>query len=360
MRILFIMLFAIIMASVESCKKENSNSDINSDWIDIAKEQLIQNFLSGDTVVNVSFTTKVAWTVLVREQGGEAERNARRSAGTSWISVNPAGGEAGLSNLTISLEPNTNDVMREAEIIIQSNDKSVVIKVAQEGGYEQTFTNPYLNPNLAYGSVTDIDGNVYATIKIGEQTWMAENLRTTRYNDGVAIPYITSGYDWEYLLNKGGYTLYDFLPENDAIYGKLYNWYAVNTGKLCPQGWRIPTVAMWDKLGNYLGSLGGNVGGRMKSTGTREAGTGLWSDPNGGATNESGFTGHPSGEISESPAFFGIGNYGRWWSATENTEVGGGLGEAYTRFLYYDGNPNSFNGGVSKKGTGLPCRCVQN
>ncbi|MCO5247656.1 MAG: fibrobacter succinogenes major paralogous domain-containing protein [Chitinophagales bacterium] len=131
--------------------------------------------------------------------------------------------------------------------------------------------NPYLNPNLKYGSVTDIDGNKYATIEIGAtksgrttgtQVWMAENLRVTRYNDGTTIPHVTDDGQWEKLA-VGAYSVYDNSSKYDEIYGKLYNWYAVETDKLCPEGWHIPTDYEWDILEAYLGD---NVGGQMKST----------------------------------------------------------------------------------------------
>lgn len=135
------------------------------------------------------------------------------------------------------------------------------------------------NPN----TVTDIDGNVYNTVKIGSQVWMVENLRTTRFNDGVQIPNVTNDSQWMN-LSTPGYCWYDNNISNKEIYGGLYNWYAVNTGKLAPTGWHVPTLDEWETLINYLG--GENIAGdKLKETGTTH-----WLSPNTGSTNESGFT----------------------------------------------------------------------
>ena len=162
-------------------------------------------------------------------------------------------------------------------------------------------------------TVTDADGNVYHTIKIGTLIWTVENLRTTHYNDGTAIPSVTDNTAWSD-LTTGGYCWYN----NDSAtykkwYGALYNWYAVNTGKLAPAGWHVPTDAEWDTLSAYLG--GDNVGGgALKSVGTI-----FWKSPNKGATNSSGFFALPGGYRSHNSSigFGGVREYGNWWSATE-------------------------------------------
>jgi uncharacterized protein (TIGR02145 family) len=199
------------------------------------------------------------------------------------------------------------------------------------------------NPNLTYGSVTDIDGNTYKTIQIGTQTWMAENLKTIKYNDGTAISNVTNNTTW-IGLTTGAYCWYN----NDAgtykaTYGALYNWYTVSTGKLCPTGWHVPSDAEWTTLTTYLGGEG-VPGGKLKETCTTH-----WLSPNYGATNESGFTALPGGECDYNGSFVQIGYYGSWWSSTEiSTEsavsrgmnrnsnqvdrhVQGGIGKLYGR-----------------------------
>jgi uncharacterized protein (TIGR02145 family) len=141
------------------------------------------------------------------------------------------------------------------------------------------------NPTLTYGTVTDIEGNVYKTIQIGTQTWMAENLKTTKYRNGDPIAYspITSNVD---ILNQGTYCWADDdINANKATYGAFYNFYAVTESRnIAPAGWHIPTRDEVTTLVNYLG--GATVaGGKLKETGTTH-----WRSPNTGATNESGFT----------------------------------------------------------------------
>jgi len=136
-------------------------------------------------------------------------------------------------------------------------------------------------------TVTDIDGNEYHTVTIGKQVWMVENLKTTKYNDGTDIPQLSGN-------NIPGMCWYNQNPANKDIYGGLYNFYVVRTGKLCPEGWRVPTVDDWDTLFCFLAGrdtvdLGDTliismdwsiVPGKLKSTGNLEAGTGLWNAPN--------------------------------------------------------------------------------
>lgn len=138
-------------------------------------------------------------------------------------------------------------------------------------------------------TIADIDGNTYDTVRIGTQVWMKENLRTTTLNDGTEIQLVPYSVDWE-LLQTPGYCWYGnheaFFSLNH--YGALYNGYAVNTGKLCPKGWHVPTDSDWDELVRYVGRDSG--GGKLK-----EAGTVNWEGPNSDATNETGFSALPGG-----------------------------------------------------------------
>jgi uncharacterized protein (TIGR02145 family) len=173
-------------------------------------------------------------------------------------------------------------------------------------------TAAIFNSNITYGSLTDQDGNEYKTVTIGTQTWMAENLRTTKYNDGTPIPKVTDLAIWSGLIT-GAYCNYNNTASIDTIatYGRLYNWYAVNTGKLAPKGWHVPTDAEWTTLTNYLGSED-IAGGKLKETGTTH-----WYSPNLGATNATGFTALPGGSRSGDGLFDVIGDYGFYWSSTE-------------------------------------------
>ncbi|HRH49372.1 MAG TPA: fibrobacter succinogenes major paralogous domain-containing protein [Panacibacter sp.] len=163
-----------------------------------------------------------------------------------------------------------------------------------------------------------IDDKVLAgnTVTIGTQVWMNSNLKTKFYRNGDSIPQVTNRKAWK-ALTKGAWCWYN----NDSAryaqtYGKLYNWYAVNDPRgLAPAGWHVPSLAEWYALSAFLG---GDLvaGGKMKSTGTIEAGTGLWSAPNTDATNSSGFTGLPGGLRFYDGTFGDIGGEGIWWSSS--------------------------------------------
>jgi uncharacterized protein (TIGR02145 family) len=162
-------------------------------------------------------------------------------------------------------------------------------------------------------TVTDIDGNIYHTVSIGTQVWMVENLKTTKYKDGTAIPLVTANSAWAALTTPGYCWSNNDSATYKSIYGAIYNWYAVNTGKLAPTGWHVPTDSEWSVLTAYLG--GDSVaGGKLKEVGTTH-----WATPNNGATNASGFSALPGGwrgGTSGSGAFYGVGIEGYWWSST--------------------------------------------
>ena len=163
---------------------------------------------------------------------------------------------------------------------------------------------------LKTGQFTDIEGNIYNSVTIGTQVWMKENLKTITFNDNYPIPNVTNNATW-WGLSTPAYRWYnDNTAAYKDTYGALYNWYAVNTYKLCPVGWHVPSNAEWSTLETYLG--GSNVaGGKLKETGTLH-----WNSPNSGATNESGFTALGSGQSGYSGGFANMGIEGLWWSAT--------------------------------------------
>jgi uncharacterized protein (TIGR02145 family) len=169
------------------------------------------------------------------------------------------------------------------------------------------------------GTVSDIDGNVYKTISIGEQEWMAENLKTTKYDNGDPIPEVAIDSEWGG-LTAGAWCYYNNEEAYNDPYGKLYNWYAATDSRnLCPAGWHVPGDAEWTVLTDYLGGEP-VAGGKMKTRGTIQAGTGLWESPNTAADNRSGFTGLPGGYRFGSGGFSFIGEMGFWWSTTIPTE----------------------------------------
>ena len=159
-------------------------------------------------------------------------------------------------------------------------------------------------------SIKDGNGNVYTSVKIGAQIWLADNLKATKYTDGTAIPLVTDGGAWAALTTPAYCWYNNDENANKNTYGALYNWFAVNTGKLSPVGWHVQTNEEWGLLTTYLG--GDNIPGKLK-----EAGTAHWASPNTGATNESGFTAMPGGQRSEEGVFdFALWN-GLWWTSSE-------------------------------------------
>jgi uncharacterized protein (TIGR02145 family) len=198
------------------------------------------------------------------------------------------------------------------------------------------------NPDLVYDSIFDSEGNKYLTIGIGTQTWMAEDLKSTRFNDGSVIPFVPDGTAWASLTTPA----YSWYPNDSVGYGAMYNWYAVNTGKLCPDGWHVPDDEEWTVLTDFLGGKS-SAGGKLKETGDYH-----WQSPNSGATNESGFTGLPSGSRNYSGGFNNIGKYGYWWSTTEWSTSGAWYRDVYYGYISVD------RGNASKK-SGATVRCLK-
>lgn len=210
-------------------------------------------------------------------------------------------------------------------------------------------------------TVTDIDGNVYSTVQIGDQVWMAENLRTTRYADGTTI--------------SGAYS-YDNNPDNAANYGKLYTWAAVMGGSassdqnpsgvqgVCPNGWHVPSDAEWTQLTNYIS--GGLPTGGIQLRSCRQISSPLGGDcdteehprwdehPVHYGTDEYGFGALPGGYRPESGEFFQMSWDAYFWSSTQEE---GGNNRAWRRFIYYD-FPN-LQRGLIWKTSAFSVRCVK-
>jgi uncharacterized protein (TIGR02145 family) len=173
-----------------------------------------------------------------------------------------------------------------------------------------TSENPGIK-SLPGDPVVDIEGNIYQTVIIDHQTWMAENLRTTRYRDSTEIPLVLSDAVWDTLRSEGFSWYLNDPVQYSSTYGALYNFYVVETGKLCPMGWHVPSEGEWQTLSNYLGGWE-IAGGPMKEEGYLH-----WEEPNEGATNASGFSALPAGgRLAEDGVFEFLGRHARWWSST--------------------------------------------
>lgn len=195
-------------------------------------------------------------------------------------------------------------------------------------------------------TVTDIDGNIYNTVQIGDQVWMSENLKTTRYRNGDLIPNVTTDNTAWGNLTTGAWSYYNNDVSFNAIYGKLYNWYTTEGDMLCPTGWGVPTDAEWTTLTTYLG--GESVaGGKMKTIGTS-----YWRFQSAGTDNFSGFSALPGGYRFFLGSFDWLRDIAFFWSATEDAS-----GTAWYRNLF-SGSVDVFR--VSNvKTIGASVRCLR-
>lgn len=244
-------------------------------------------------------------------------------------------------------------------------------------GMDVTLTTNFIIEDGTAGSVTDIDGNEYKTVKIGGKEWMAENLRTTRYNDGTDIPSGLSDDEWEE-TDEGAYAVHphrdvegiDSEAEMADTYGKLYNWYAVDNDRgLCPEGWQVFSAFDWEELVDYLMSsyddLGPeNIGNILKSC--RQVGSPLGGECNTEehprweahdvhyGTDEFGFSALPGGSRKSYGEFTNyVGFHGRFWTSTQTEPT-----QAARWYLQYDSSTMHWDSNVYKE-AGLSVRCVK-
>ena len=293
---------------------------------------------SPTILLNITHTTTGA-TGIGTATGLPAGVSASWANNTITISGRPT--QVGIFNYRIPLIGGCGSVLAEGRLVVV----------------------PLGAPCPGFDKITDIDGNIYNTTQIGTQCWMKENVRVTRYNDGTLIPLDETGgasgtgggQSWS-VRNTGARTIYGQNTSSLKIFGYLYNWYAAkgiaapggtSLKNLCPTGWHVPTDAEWTSLSTFLGGEA-IAGGKMKSVGTA-----LWSTPNTGATNESGFTGLPGGLRAENGAFRFRLFYGLFWSSTEFDS-----GNAWNRTL------NSGNSGLESeifddKRPGYSIRCLK-
>jgi len=205
-------------------------------------------------------------------------------------------------------------------------------------GTDKTFTTDPL-------TVDDNDGNTYDVIRIGTQLWISENLKTTTFNDDTPVSLVTGGSAWSNLLTAA-YCWYNNNETYKDTYGALYNWYAVNTAKLCPSGWHVATDNEWLVLENYLGGSS-PAGGILKETGTTH-----WTSPNTGATDEYDFTALPGGWRTETGTYQLLGTYGYWWTSTENITPSG----IWYRHIQNDNDKAYRN--LADENIGMSVRCI--
>jgi len=218
--------------------------------------------------------------------------------------------------------------------------------------------DPSTEDPSSVGTVTDKDGNVYHTVKIGTQVWMVENLKTTTYNDGTAIQLVTDFTAWRN-LSTPGYCWFNNISTYKNMYGALYNWYAVGTGKLAPIGWHVPTEAEWEKLNSYVTSKFGASGAAKALAATTD--WNAWSDAGSigndlSKNNGTGFSALPGGYrfFNDAQGFSNFGDGGLWWSSSASNTA------AWDWDLFCDYSAVYGGGDASmEKQNGLSVRCVK-
>jgi len=347
------------------------------------------NPVSGDGQLTVRFPQSGKAKLEVIDQSGRSSflRDFWLTAGIHWFSISGMGQGlytlrvegAGVSESVKCISVSQIDGKVNITKVMHSNTDEVfktlaqtVIEMPYEAGDQLLFkgvagTYSTLIPLVVTGSqnvnfnfvgFTDADGNKYTTVFIGQdkstgQTWITDNLIVTHYRNGDPIDYVTDDAVW-FGLSTGAYCWYNNDEASYKVpYGALYNGYAVSDSRnLCPAGWHVPSSAEWNLLINFLGGMD-FAGGKLKTTGTIEDGTGTWHTPNLGATNETGFSGHPAGIRHYLGYSEFIGSLSYQWSSTIYIPQPDGL---YCFILNFE-NPGFYNG-LSDSKNGQSVRCV--
>lgn len=264
----------------------------------------------------------------------QTQQNVNKNSGTvsNWITQIDS----------IRFNSNSN----EMEIILQGG--SIESHVLGEIN-NVTFSTITIAPCGGQSSVSDVEGNVYPLVEIGNQCWFASNLKTTQFDDGSEIPFVTNQTAW----NTATTPARRYPNDNDVALGNaiglLYNWFAVeDPRRLCPVGWHVPSDAEFVELVNYLG--GDSIaGGKLKMADTE-----YWQSPNTGATNTSGFNGLPGGAIRPLDGFVWTYQNGFWWTTTLSIEADP---DPIWWRAYYDSDA-IFTGNNDKQ-WGMSVRCIK-
>ena len=270
---------------------------------------------------------------------------------------------AQMNGQNVGIGANTFTTDNSALLELQSTNSGLLLPrmtTAQRDAITNTATVTVTVFTCGTSTVT-YDGVTYNTVQIGNQCWFKENLRTTKYNDGTSITNVTDNATWT-STTSGAYCCYGNDPSNCVTYGALYNWYAVNTGKLCPSGWHVPSDAEWTTLTNYLsanstywcGSNSSYIAKSLASTTSWNSSTTTCAvGKNLSANNSTGFSALAGGYgyLSDG-SFDSLGSLGCWWSSSE-----GGGSYAWSRFLGYDGA--NVDRGYGNEGFGFSVRCLR-
>lgn len=246
------------------------------------------------------------------------------------------------------IKPQEIQKAKTSSVPMQYNLGDIILFKAYSGNYISILTDIVSGDktiNFNFVECKDVDGNYYSTVTIGNQVWMAENLKTSKYRNGTSISDKTNLSTWGTSTTEA-YSDYAS-PGNSTTFGKLYNWFAAsNSNNLAPLGWHVPTDADWTTLSDFLG--GQNLAGdKLKENGNIN-----WTTLNSTATNSTGFTALPGGSKSTDNTVYDTGNIGYWWSASEGTTTTNGW---YRSLSNQNG---TFTRGYYSKAGGMSIRCL--
>lgn len=331
-----ILLLAIVLVTTNACIKKEIINPTTTIEVKVPKLQLV--VLTTDVVSNITETSAILGGNVTSDSATVTARGICYSSSNKLptLADSKTSDGVGVGSFVSSLSGLTAGTSYFARAY-------VTISAGTGYGNVVSFSTKQPIPT----TITDVDGNTYNTVTIGGQTWMKENLRTTKYNDGSSITFPnTNNPAWQSNVN-GAYSWYsnNTLYKND--YGALYNWYAASNANLAPKGWHVATDADWNVLAdNYGGET--LAGGKLK-----EAGTSHWKAPNTGATNASLFTALPGGSRDLSGTYDTFGFNGNFWTASSSN-----VNDAWSRYVYY-GNTFIYRYAYNKH-FGYSVRCVLN
>jgi uncharacterized protein (TIGR02145 family) len=329
----------------------NSEGTAYGSQVSFSSNPILLATLTTTTATSITQTTAVSGGNITSDGGG-----AISARGVCWgKSQNPTTAEGKTTDAsgTGTFTSNISGLTANTKYYYRAYARN---SAGDAYGDEKSFTTDQIK------KVTDIDGNIYHYITIGNQIWMTENLKTTRYRNGDPIPTGLSDADW-YGTTSGAYVIYNNDNINNDIFGKLYNWYAVADSRhLCPTDWHEPSDAEWTILETYLIKNGYGFGGGGNNIAKSMAATSGWNEStlagsvgnNQASNNSSGFAALPGGFIHYKGLFDYIGYIGFWWSSSEGES---GSNNSWSRYL--QNNSVDLNYNQYDKHKGLSVRCIK-
>jgi uncharacterized protein (TIGR02145 family) len=355
----------------------------------LVKFNILQNSATGDIVYSETQTANTDDLGQINLVVGQGTASAGTFSSINWangsyylgIELNTGTGYIAMGTSQLLSVPfalyaqnsgSTQQVISSLQSVLATNNSANSIKITNLGDpidAKDAVNKDYVDAlqtqisnletiiiNSGVYTLTDADNNVYHAVKIGNQVWMKENLKTTKYCNGDVIPNKVDNNSWMGSYSSGAWSYYNNDSTNNAIYGKLYNWRAAaDSRNICPCGWHLPTYDDWNTVINYLG--GANVAGSK----LKESGAAHWLSPNTDATNLTGFTAVGGGVRGFIGNFTSLGSYSYFWIQ----QFWSGGYDAYYMALNNNDGTLTFNSLLnansnSNGSTGLSIRCIRN